>query len=165
MVSKNIITRKNDDRRKDLTRYSEDPFWQIRNRMNRYFNSIWDEPFGMTDFQNSDVFSPNIDLSETEKEYRVVVDLPGLEEKDIELTFDRNVLSISGQKEAEKVDKDRRYHRIERYSGQFRREIVLNEDVDETKIEATFKNGVLKVNLPKMLDSIQKKKKILISNK
>jgi len=162
MVSK-MITRKNDDRRKDLTRLSEDPFWQIQNRMNHYFDSVWDDPFGITEFQQDDV--PSIDLSETEKEYTVVVDLPGMEEKDIDLTYDRNTLSIAGKKEEEKVDKDRHYHRIERYSGQFRREIYLNEDVDESKIEATFKNGVLKINLPKLEDSVQKKKKILISNK
>lgn len=165
MVSKKIIPWKKDDTRKDLTKYSEDPFWQIQNRMNHYLDSFLDDPFGLTMFEEGDIFSPRIDLSETEKEYTVIVDLPGMDENDIDLTYDRNILSIAGKKEAEKEDKDRYYHRIERYSGQFHRDIPLNEEVDESKIEATFKNGVLEISLPKLEDSTQKKKKISIIKK
>lgn len=165
MVMKSLIPWKRDEKRGDLARYADDPMWHLRDRMNRYLDSFWRNPFEMDFFEENDIFSPRIDLSETDQEYTVIVDLPGMDEKDIDLSYSRNVLSISGKKEEEKEEKDRQYHRIERYSGQFRRDIPLQENVDENKIEASFKNGVLTIQLPKISDPTQKKKKISITKK
>lgn len=165
MVKKSLIPWKRDEKRNDLASYNDDLFWQLRDRMNRNFDSLWSNPFGMDLLQENEIFSPRIDLSETDKEYTVVVDLPGLDDKDIELSYNRNVLSISGSKEQEKEEQGRHYHRMERFSGQFQRDIPLQENVDEKKIEATFKNGVLTVVLPKLPDPTQKKKKISIIQK
>ncbi len=165
MVMKSLIPWKREEERNDLVQYSDDPLWQMRNRMNQLFRSFYDEPFSMDLFQEDDIFSPRIDLSETEKEYTVVVDLPGLDENDIDLSYSRNILSICGAKQQEKEEKGRQYHRIERYSGQFQRDIPLQEEIDEENIEALFKNGVLTIHLPKMEDSTQKKKISIKKNK
>lgn len=165
MVMKSLVPWKRDEKRSDLVRYSDDPLWQLRDRMNQYLDSFWRNPFELDLFEENDIFLPRIDLSETDQEYTVIVDLPGMDEKDIDLSYSRNVLSISGKKEEEKEEKERQYHRIERYSGQFRRDIPLQENVDDSKIAATFKNGVLTINLPKLSDPTQKKKKISIVKK
>ena len=165
MVMKSLVPWKRDEKRSDLARFSDDPLWQFRDRMNRYLDSFWRNPFELDLLEENDIFLPRIDLSETDQEYNVIVDLPGMDEKDIDLSYSSNVLSIAGKKEEEKEEKDRQYHRIERYSGQFRRDIPLQENVDESKIEATFKNGVLTIHLPKLSDPTQKKKKISIIKK
>lgn len=162
MVMKSLIPWKRENERNDLAQYSDDPFWQMRNWMNQMLQSFYQDPLNMDLFQEDEIFSPRVDLSETDKEYTVVVDLPGLDENDIDLSYDRNVLSISGMKQEEKEEKGRQYHRIERYSGQFRRDIPLQEKIDEENIEAIFKNGVLTIHLPKVEDPTLKKKKISI---
>jgi HSP20 family protein len=165
MIRRNIIPRRHGEKRDELTAYKDHPFWQMRERMNRYLDNVWDYPFGMDVYDGDDILSPRIDLSETDEVYTIVADLPGLNEKEIDLSISQNLLTISGKKEEEKEEKGREYHRIERYSGQFRREIPLQDTIDENKIEATFKNGVLTINIPKRPDPSQKKKKISIVTK
>ncbi len=165
MIRRSMIPRRRGEKRDEMATYKDHPFWQMRERMNRYLDTYWDHPFGMDFYEGDDIFSPRIDLSETEEDYTIIADLPGLNEKDIDLSFSQNVLTISGKKEEEKEEKGRQYHRIERFSGQFRREIPLQDTVDDNKIEATFKDGVLTINIPKRLDPSQKKKKISIVTK
>ncbi len=165
MIRRSMIPRRRGEKRNELASYKDHPFWQMRERMNRYLDNYWDQPFDMDFYEGDDIFSPRIDLSETEEEYTIIADLPGLNQKDIELSFSQNVLTISGKKEEEKEEKGRQYHRIERFSGQFRREIPLQDTVDDNKIEATFKDGVLTINIPKWPDPTQKKKKISIVTK
>ncbi|MDX9848998.1 MAG: Hsp20/alpha crystallin family protein [Anaerolineaceae bacterium] len=165
MIRRSMIPRRRGEKRNELASYKDHPFWQMRERMNRYLDNYWDQPFDMDFYEGDDIFSPRIDLSETEEEYTIIADLPGLNQKDIELSFSQNVLTISGKKEEEKEEKGRQYHRIERFSGQFRREIPLQDTVDDNKIEATFKDGVLTINIPKRPDPTQKKKKISIVTK
>lgn len=162
MVMKSLIPWKRENERNDLAQYSDDPFWQMRNRMNQIFQSFYQDPLNMDLFQEDKIFSPRVDLSETDNEYTLVVDLPGLDENNIDLSYNRNVLSICGTKQEEKEEKGRQYHRVERYSGQFRRDIPLQEKIDEENIDAIFKNGVLTIHLPKVEDPTQKKKKISI---
>lgn len=158
MVMKSLIPWKRDTKRNELASYSDDPFWQMQNRMNQLIQSVYDKPFDMDLFQEDEIFSPRIDLSETDNEYTVVVDLPGLDEEDIDLSYSRNMLSICGKKEQEKEEKGRQYHRLERFTGQFRRNIPLQEKIDEDNIEAIFKKGVLTIRMPKVQDSTQKRK-------
>jgi len=158
MVMKSLIPWKRDTERNDLATYSDDPFWTMRNQMNQLIKSFYNQPFDMDLFHEDDIFSPRIDLSETDNEYTVVVDLPGLDQNDIDLSYSRNVLSICGTKEDEKEEKGRQYHRLERYSGQFRRDIPLQDEIDDDNIEAIFKNGVLTIHLPKIQNTTQKRK-------
>jgi HSP20 family protein len=99
---KSLVPWKRDEKRSDLARFSDDPLWQFRDRMNRYLDSFWRNPFELDLLEENDIFLPRIDLSETDQEYTVIVDLPGMDEKDIDLSYNRNVLSISGKKEQEK---------------------------------------------------------------
>ena len=94
-------------------------------------------------------WSLQVDISEDEKEYLVKADLPEMKKEDVKVTMEDNVLSISGERKAEKEEKNKKFHRIERSYGTFLRAFTLAEDADAKKIAAEFKDGVLKVHLPK----------------
>ena len=94
-------------------------------------------------------WSPQVDISEDHKEYLVKADLPEMKKEDVKATVENDVLSISGERKSEKEEKKKKYHRVERSHGTFVRTFTLPEDVDAKKIAAEFKEGVLKVHLPK----------------
>jgi HSP20 family protein len=96
-----------------------------------------------------DAWMPPLDVRETENGYEVKVDLPGLEPKDVSVTFEDGMLTISGKRQFEKEDKGDTWHRIERGFGTFARSIRLPQTADTEKIEATFDKGVLTVSVPK----------------
>jgi len=105
---------------------------------------------------------PNIELSENDKEVKVTAELPGLEEKDLDVQIANGVLVIKGEKRTETADKDRRFSEL--YYGSFDRRIPVDE-VDEDKATASFKNGVLTVALPKLAPAKENVKRIAISGK
>ena len=105
-------------------------------------------------------FVPDIEVKDGEKEITVTAELPGMDEKDIELSLERGVLTIKGQKKERKEEKDKGYHYSERSFGSFSRSVTLGSEVDEGKAEAVFKKGVLSISLPKI--SPEKAKKIAI---
>jgi HSP20 family protein len=94
-------------------------------------------------------WSPLVDISENEKELVVKAELPGMELKDIEVTFDNNILTIRGERRFEHETKKEDYHRVEREYGYFSRSFALPAVVDEAKVKADYKDGILKVVLPK----------------
>jgi HSP20 family protein len=94
-------------------------------------------------------FRPSIDVKEGEKEIVVKAELPGLEEKDIEVLLSDDTLTIKGEKKEEKEDKGKNYYHLERSYGSFHRVIPLPAEVESNKVAATFKNGVLSIVLPK----------------
>ncbi|HLW34769.1 MAG TPA: Hsp20/alpha crystallin family protein [Chthoniobacterales bacterium] len=94
-------------------------------------------------------WSPQVDISEDDKEYLVKADLPEVKKEDVKVTFENGLLSISGERKTEKEEKKKTYHRVERSYGTFERVFTLPEDADATKIGAEFKEGVLRVHLPK----------------
>ena len=128
-----------------------DPFRDLntlQDRMNRLFNDAgrgWrdDEPAATT------TWSPAVDIYETEGEIVVKAELPGMERKDITLNLENNILTIRGERRFVKETKDDNYHRIERSYGTFSRSFSIPTTVDEEKIRADYKEGVLKVALPK----------------
>ncbi len=99
---------------------------------------------------------PNTDVVEKKDKYLVKIELPGLEKKDVDITVEDNILSISGERREEKEEKETRYHRVERRYGSFVRSFRLPETVNQNAIEASFKNGVLTVKLPKSEKAIPK---------
>lgn len=101
-------------------------------------------------------WSPRLDVSETEKEIEVIADLPGLEKKDIEISLDNDVLVIKGERKEEYKETDKHVHRMERRYGAFCRALRLPVEVKSDKIEASFKNGELKITLPKSEEAIKK---------
>ena len=128
-----------------------DPFrdlGMLQDRMNRLFDDAgrgWrnNEPTATT------TWSPSVDVFETEGEIVVKAELPGMERNDIHLNLDNNVLTLRGERRFEKETKEDNYHRIERSYGAFSRAFTIPATVDEEKIRADYKDGVLKINLPK----------------
>lgn len=128
-----------------------DPFRDLnvlQERMNRLFEDAGrslrsDEPASTT------MWSPAVDIYETEGEIVVKAELPGVDRKDIHLHLENNVLTIRGERRFEKETKEDNYHRIERSYGGFSRSFSIPTTVDEEKIHADYKDGVLKVVLPK----------------
>jgi len=128
-----------------------DPFRDLsmlQDRMNRLFedtNRGWrsDEPASTT------TWSPAVDIFETEGEIIVKAELPGMDRKDIALNLEKNVLTLKGERRFEKEAKEENYHRIERSYGGFSRSFSIPATVDDDKIRADYKDGVLTIALPK----------------
>ena len=94
-------------------------------------------------------WSPLVDITEDEKEYPIKADLPEVKKEDVKLTVQDDVMCISGERKYEKEEKGKKYHRVERAYGSFMRSFSLPEDADGSKVNAEYKDGVLKVHLPK----------------
>jgi len=94
-------------------------------------------------------WAPLVDIAEDEKEYVIKAELPEVKKEDVKLTVQDNVLSISGERKSEKEEKGKKFHRVERTYGSFMRSFTLPEDADGSKVAAEYKDGVLKVRLPK----------------
>lgn len=104
---------------------------------------------------------PKLEVAETEKQITVSAEIPGMEEKDVELLLNDGNLIIRGEMKSETEDKERQFS--ERFYGRFERQIPVGADIEENKVEASFKNGVLKVTLPKTERSQAKAKRIAIN--
>ncbi len=94
-------------------------------------------------------WAPPVDVSETEDAYVVKAELPGMSREDLDITLENNVLRIAGERKFDRDEKKENYHRIERSYGAFSRAFALPTQVDAEKVEATFKDGVLTVTVPK----------------
>jgi len=94
-------------------------------------------------------WSPLVDITEDEKEYIVKAEIPEMKKEDIKINVHDDVLTVSGERKYEKEEKGKKYHRVERAYGSFMRSFTLPEDADGTKVNAEYKDGVLKVHLPK----------------
>jgi HSP20 family protein len=140
------------------------PVLTLHREMNRLFDDVFrgldPMPFRADRLFDGGLGWPKIELSETDKEMKVTAELPGLEEKDVTVELVNGVLAIKGEKKTETNDKDRLFS--ERYYGRFERRIPLDE-VEEDKVGASFKNGVLTVTLPKSAKAQEKVKRIAIN--
>jgi HSP20 family protein len=94
-------------------------------------------------------WSPSFDISETEEDYRVRADLPAIDVKDLDISIDNNILTVRGEKKQEKDEKSENYHRVERRYGSFCRSFVLPAGVKGESIDAVYKDGVLRLTIPK----------------
>ena len=103
------------------------------------------------DFERT--LAPPLDISEDEKNITVKAELPGLDTKDLDITLDRGFLKIKGEKTEEKKEENKQYHMVERTYGSFSRNVKLPAEVKHDKVDATFKNGVLTIVLPKVEES------------
>jgi HSP20 family protein len=156
-------------RGRDVTaRRGEDfgPFLNLHREMSRlvddFFRGFDFAPPSADRFFDRTMGWPNVEVSETDKEVKVTAELPGLEEKDVQVELTDGVLTIKGERESKAEDKGRLFS--ERYYGRFERRIPV-DDVDEDKVSATFKNGVLTVTMPKSPEAQSKVKRIAINGK
>ena len=102
-------------------------------------------------------WAPRVDLTEGETDITVQAELPGCNAKDIDVSLDGRILTIKGEKKQEKEDKEENYHRIERAYGLFSRSLTLPADVDSKKVDAGFKDGILKIVLHKTKETAARK--------
>jgi HSP20 family protein len=122
----------------------------MQNEMNRLFNTFFDSPNPGNGGQNAlRRWIPAMDVMETEDDFVLRADVPGISEKDVNIELDGNVLTISGERKAEHEQRNEGYYRVERASGSFSRSLTLPEGVDPARIEASFDRGVLEVRIPK----------------
>jgi len=149
-----------------LTRW--EPFSAIRRRgrdvfgeltgMQQEMNRLFDEFFGERQTEMSEcAWTPMVDVSETETELRIRAELPGLNHEDIEINLQDNVLTLKGEKKQEQKEETENFHRIERCYGNFSRSFTLPANVKADAVQATFKNGILLITLPKTEEARPKK--------
>ena len=131
-------------------------YFPSRDLFDRFFDD-WDMP---TLFSEGNSWVPAFDISENDKEYIVSAELPGIDMKDVEITLSEGVLSIKGEKKHEEEDKGKDYHRIERRYGSFHRSFRIPGRVKSDKVDASYKDGILKILLPKAEESETKKIKV-----
>jgi len=150
------------------------PFESIRREIDRVFDRFnlgtWDFPFGRrtTEFEfpwpraAGMAIAPAVDVVEKDKEYEITAELPGMDEKNIELKLANGVLTIKGEKKEEKEEREKDYYMSERRYGSFVRSFQVPEGVDTAKIEASFAKGVLSIKLPKSAEAQKSEKTITI---
>jgi HSP20 family protein len=140
-----------------------DPFRDLitlREKMNRLFEDAVTSRGEEKDLILS-AWSPAVDIYENENELVLTAEVPGLEEKDVEIKIEDNTLSVRGERKFEKETKEENYHRIERSYGTFYRSFTLPNAIDQDKIQAEHENGVLKITMPKRTELKPRKVKIL----
>jgi len=143
---------------------AEHPLSSLHREVDRLFDDVF-RGFGMPSLAGFDrgLAWPSVELGETEREIRITAELPGLDEKDVELTLEDGVLTLRGEKKSEVEDKDRGYS--ERSYGRFERRIGLPKGIEVDKANATFRNGVLTVTLPKSAASNENVRRIAVNAK
>jgi HSP20 family protein len=135
-----------------------DPFRMVR--------EMFQDPFGGMGMLGAEsVFRPNLDVTETNDAFAIHVDLPGVDEEDIEVQITGNRLTVSGRREAEETREGDRYVAIERAYGAFTRSFVLPDSADTEHVEAELKNGVLEIKVPKRVEMKGRKVSIQGSSK
>lgn len=128
-----------------------DPFRELEDmseRLNRMFARPATSRNGNEALTVAD-WVPRVDISETDKEYQIKAELPGVEKENVKVTVEHGILTLQGERRQEKEEKGRRYHRIERSYGTFVRSFALPESVDQAAVKAEYKDGVLTLRLPK----------------
>jgi len=148
-------------------REEDSPLFPLQREINRMFDDFfrgWDEaPFGVADGKQG-FFQPSIDVKESDKEITIKAELPGLEEKDIEVLLADDTLTIKGEKKEEKEEQGKTYYHMERTYGSFHRVIPLPHGVDQKKVDAQYKKGVLSITLQKTEEAKAAGKKIPIKS-
>ncbi|OYW21135.1 MAG: hypothetical protein B7Z55_06145 [Planctomycetales bacterium 12-60-4] len=145
--------------RRGLVRNTEpDPFTALQSEINRAFEGFFDggDLMGMKTAMTG--MTPKLDLSETNEEFHLSVELPGMTEKDIEVELLDEGVKIHGEKKDERETKEHDFHRTERTFGMFERIVPLPKPINREGVKATFKNGVLSVELPKAVPAVTHQK-------
>ena len=131
-----------------LVKYSPlKDMWDLEERVNRVFRDLL--PRRLQDEGFAGGWEPAVDVFETEKGFVMKAELPEVEEKDVHVSMEGNILTITGERKQEEEIKDDHYHRTERHFGSFCRSFALPDSVDREHIRATFRGGVMKLELPK----------------
>lgn len=147
----------------------EHPFYSLQHEVNRLFDDFFRgfslapfREFGRVMEDRLGTYSPRLNITESENEAVLTAELPGMDEKDFEISLSKNLLTIKGEKRMEKEEKGSDFYKMERSYGSFHRAIPLPWEVDEEKVEASFQKGVLTIKLPKTALAKKEVKKITV---
>ena len=122
---------------------------EFQNRLGNFFGGFPRFKNGESETLTLPDWSPQVDIVEDDKEYLIKADLPEMKKDDVKVIVEDGILSVSGERKTEKEVNGKKFHRIERSFGSFRRGFLVPEDADAAKVNAEFRDGVLKVHLPK----------------
>jgi HSP20 family protein len=168
MHMRDLVPGSRGDRERSLAPSSEgsDPILTLHREMNRLFDDVvrgfaMPSTFAAPSLVGGTGRWPSIEVEEMDREYRVTAELPGLNEKDVEVLFEDGVLTIRGERRVENEDRARAFS--ERYYGRFERRLRLGRDVDPDKLSATFENGLLTVSVPRSEQEQDRAKRIPIN--
>jgi HSP20 family protein len=126
-----------------------EPFGEMEDLFDRFSRPFgWSHRFGQ-ELARVDEWAPRVDISETDKEFAINAEVPDIRKEDVKVNVENGILTFSGERKQEKEEKGKRFHRVERCYGSFSRSFALPDNVDEAKIDAKFKDGMLKLTLPK----------------
>jgi HSP20 family protein len=163
------VAKKQEPRMPTRREEGRDPFLALRERMDRVMEDFfggfdWPSPrWAISPFEwRMGVFTPSLDVRDEGNQIRIEAELPGMSEKDVEISLTGDAITIRGEKKQETEQKEKSYYRMERSYGSFERTVPLPVDVDREKVEARFRNGVLDITLPKTQEAVQATKKIPI---
>jgi len=160
MASHELVTHK------DGGESMQSPFFALQHDMHRMFQDFFSLPaFGMRESERlwNGGLQPKLDIAETDNAIEVTVELPGADEKDVEVVVESGMLTIKGEKQASTEEEGKTFHRVERSYGAFRRSLALPSYADEDAIKATFENGLLSVTVPKRAGGTKRGKKIEVA--
>jgi len=147
-----------------LTRF--EPFREfttLQDRLNRLFRETY-APEGREDALTSAGFAPPVDVYEDEHNITLKIEVPGIDEKDIDVRIENNTLTVHGERKFEKEEKEENYRRVERQYGSFTRTFTLPTTVDANQVQANYDKGVLKINLAKKAETKPKQIKINVGS-
>ncbi len=136
-------------------------FERMKNEMDRLWESFF-ESRSLRRGEEAGRWMPSFDISETKNDIVVKAEIPGIDPKEIDISLTADVLTVKGEKKQEKEEKEENFHLIERSYGFFTRSIRLPKDVQGDKINASYKNGILKITLPKSEEAKKKEIKIKV---
>jgi HSP20 family protein len=131
-----------------------------RDVFGKRFSDIMDEFFSDAVATRQNTFAPSIDISETDKQYMIDVEVPGMKKDDIDLNIENNTLTISGERKFEKKEDNKQYHRVESHYGSFSRSFTLPDNVKVDSISASYNNGILNITVDKSEQQMKKQIKI-----
>lgn len=130
-----------------------DAWREMEDMFDRYMKSFGALRQGTHEPIASGDWLPRVDIAETEGEFVVKAEIPEVKKEDVHVTVENGVITLKGERKQEKEEKGKKFHRVERYYGSFCRSFSLPENVDESRVKAEFKDGVLTVQLPKSAEA------------
>lgn len=146
-----------------MTLIKWDALREIENLLDRYNRPSQWLPQRGQELLSTGEWCPTVDISETEQEFLIKAELPGLQKEDVKVNMKDNVLTIHGSRKQESETKGHHYHRIERSYGNFLRSFTLPENIDTNKLKANFNDGILEIKIPKSETAINKSIEIAIN--
>ena len=144
-----------------LVKWTPNPL-SIFDEMNRMVRNVFNDDWDLPVYRDS-IWNPAVDVKENEGSFVLTADIPGLTKKDVKISINNRVLNLHGERKKEKDNEDGKFYYRERHIGSFSRSFQLPETVNEDGIQASFRNGVLSIELPKLEESLPKDLEIKIN--